>query len=320
MKTAKMITVLLLVGLLSALSIPCSAAVYFDEDFESYNIGESTNTSDFWAYYPWDVYAWRAVEEGDNIFVRLPGCGNSPLYTVATFSPKPTGMTIDFDFRSDREIAIGLRQLNSDPTSHRYNTYADLITWWANQYGNGVRDFNDYVGIGSGYIPATNVWHHFKQEIKGSVAKVYVDGEFRQEYDFGQPLTDFQLIWGSFGCADDLDNILVQDLSYTIPVTINVEPEKIKMNRGKVPVTIYSTAEFDASTIDQTSITFGVTGNEPSLAKCNLGDVDLDGSLDLVCTFYRTITGFEPGDTTAVLKGKTIDGTPIEGSDAVTIR
>jgi len=92
------------------------------------------------------------------------------------------------------------------------------------------------------------------------------------------------------------------------------------MNRGKLPVTIFSTSELDASLIDQKSLTFGVTGNEASLFKCYLEDVNLDGAPDLVCIFYRTLTGFVPGNATAILKGRTIDGVAFEGSAAVVIK
>jgi len=300
-----------------------AADVYFDEDFESYNIGESAHAGDFYAVeYPWDAAAWKAMEEGDNMFLRMTNMGNSPLNTSMRFTPKPTGMYVDLNFRSDSEIWIGLSAKNLNPDSPRFNQEVQLITWWANGNGHGWRDFEgQYFGVPApGYIPTVNEWHHFRQEIIGSVVKIYIDGEFRQESDFGQLLTDFQIVWGSNGVSDDIDNILVQDIPYTITVNMDVRPDQIKMNRGKMPVTIYSTAKFDATKIDQTSLTFGVTGNEKSLSKCELVDANSDGQQDMVCTFYRTMTGFAPGNTTAFLKGKTIGGMLIEGSSPVSIK
>ena len=79
-------------------------------------------------------------------------------------------------------------------------------------------------------------------------------------------------------------------------------------SKGKIPVAILSTASFDAtSEIDRTSLTFGRTGDEASLASCGEGkdDVSGDGLPDLVCHCYTQIAGFQEGDTEAILKGVT---------------
>lgn len=309
--------------LVLAMVLPTKAEVYYQQDFESYPVGTNLATiGGFWSYYGGDVYAWTVMEEDGNKFVRMPYGGNSPLYTTEQFSPVGNGMSIDFDFRSDSEVWIGLRQLNLDPNSPwGLNNYADLITWWANGYGWGVRDFYDYVGLcmycWEG-VPTTNVWHHFRTEVKGSVAKIFIDGIYRTQYDFGQTLTNFQLIWTSMGYADDLDNILVQDLP---PIHVNIDGQQTinLRKKGKVPVTIFSTPEFDVTTIDKDSITFGVTGNEGSVISCSLEDVNLDGLLDLACTSNLTLAGFKLGDTAALLKGQTIEGDIIEGGYPIRI-
>lgn len=91
---------------------------------------------------------------------------------------------------------------------------------------------------------------------------------------------------------------------------------------GVIPLGILSTPDFDApSEVDKTSLTFGVTGDEPSLAFCpsSADDVNGDGLLDQVCHFETRLTGFQVGDTEGVLRGQTVDGVPIEGRDAVRI-
>ena len=98
------------------------------------------------------------------------------------------------------------------------------------------------------------------------------------------------------------------------PVPIN------PLSPGKIPVAILSTPTFNAVTqVDRHSLTFGHTGNEASLAFCNRDgeDVNNDGLPDLVCHFRTPLTGFVAGDTNAVLKGKTVTGTPIQGSEAI---
>ena len=92
-------------------------------------------------------------------------------------------------------------------------------------------------------------------------------------------------------------------------------------SKGKIPVAILSTTDFDATTkTDKTSLTFGRTGDEESLARCTADeDVNDDGLNDVVCHFNTQDTGFETGDTHGILKGQTTGGTPIEGSDTVKI-
>ena len=102
------------------------------------------------------------------------------------------------------------------------------------------------------------------------------------------------------------------------------DPNSINTRRrGTIPVAILSTDDFDATTeVDKTSLTFGHTGDEDSLARCarNGEDVNDDGLLDIVCHFNTQDTGFQQGDTEGILRGQANDGTPIEGSDSVRVR
>ena len=112
-----------------------------------------------------------------------------------------------------------------------------------------------------------------------------------------------------------------------IPVAIDIKPGSSPnsinpKSKGTIPVAILSSSTFDATTaVDQASLTFGRTGNEQSLTFCNSGgeDVNGDGLLDLVCHFNTQQTGFQAGDTVGVLKGKTVSGTSIIGTDSVQI-
>jgi hypothetical protein len=93
-------------------------------------------------------------------------------------------------------------------------------------------------------------------------------------------------------------------------------------SKGKIPVAVLSSMDFDAPTeVDTESLTFGPTGDEESLAFCSSSseDVNDDGYDDIVCHFYTQMTGFECGDDEGILKGQTVDGTPMEGIDSVRI-
>ncbi len=101
------------------------------------------------------------------------------------------------------------------------------------------------------------------------------------------------------------------------------DPNSINLkSRGTIPVAILSTTNFDApGEVDQASLTFGRSGGEDSLAFCTKSaeDVNGDGIDDLVCHFNTQDTGFQCGDTEGILRGQTVDGTPIEGRDSVRI-
>lgn len=85
--------------------------------------------------------------------------------------------------------------------------------------------------------------------------------------------------------------------------------------KGVVPVAILSGKDFNAMDVDTASLTFGHSGDEFSLERCNKfgRDANHDGKKDLVCHFSNRAAGFVKGDLEAVLKGKLNTGTLIEG-------
>ena len=112
-------------------------------------------------------------------------------------------------------------------------------------------------------------------------------------------------------------------LAVHIDIKPGSDPNSINpKSKGKIPVAILSTPDFDApSEVYRDSLTFGTTGEEQSLAFCSPSpeDVNYDGYDDLVCHFYTQETGFGPGDEEGILKGQTVDGVPLEGRDSVNI-
>jgi hypothetical protein len=115
----------------------------------------------------------------------------------------------------------------------------------------------------------------------------------------------------------------MQPLEVLIDIKPGGFPNSINpSSNGVIPVAILSSSTFNApSQVDKTSLTFGRTGDETSLAGCssNGEDVNGDGHLDLVCYFTTQATGFQPGDAVGVLKGTTVTGNPISGTDSVRI-
>jgi hypothetical protein len=121
--------------------------------------------------------------------------------------------------------------------------------------------------------------------------------------------------------------VIVSPCIPEIEVTIDIKPGSFPnsinhKSKGKIPVAILSTADFDApGDVDWDSLTFGPTGDEVSLAFCSPSpeDVDDDGLYDLVCHFFTQSAGFACGDEMGYLKGQTLDDVPMEGSDSVRI-
>jgi hypothetical protein len=113
----------------------------------------------------------------------------------------------------------------------------------------------------------------------------------------------------------------------TKTISIDIRPSSSKTNakdwvplnpksKGKIPVALLSSDDFDPSTINTASLTFGETGDEKSLSFCNHGqhDFNKDGHADLVCHFNVQQGGFNENSTMGVINGKTVDGTAFTGN------
>ena len=105
-------------------------------------------------------------------------------------------------------------------------------------------------------------------------------------------------------------------------INIDIKPGRSRITRidpaskRSIPVALLSSKDFDATNVDLNSLTFGSTGDEQSLQKCNRRgfDVSGDGLPDLICHFNNHRAGFVLTDDHATVKGMTKDGTQFEGS------
>jgi hypothetical protein len=115
--------------------------------------------------------------------------------------------------------------------------------------------------------------------------------------------------------------VSAQSIRVSIDVKPGDTPTSIEADRGGLlPVAILSTRDFDASTVDPSTIRVGPTGTEAEAFRSMLEDVDRDGRADRLVLVRVQDLRVECSHTTLRLTGKTIAGATIEGSEAVTVQ
>jgi hypothetical protein len=112
-----------------------------------------------------------------------------------------------------------------------------------------------------------------------------------------------------------------------VVVTIDIKPGSFPNSinlgsHGSVPVAIFSTTTFDASSVDPTTVTLAsapakLKGKGTPMA--SFEDVDGDGLLDLVVHVETEALELSQTDEEALLEGETTDGIPIRGVDTVRV-
>lgn len=106
-------------------------------------------------------------------------------------------------------------------------------------------------------------------------------------------------------------------LSGSLPLAVDISVEGAICNRGAgvIPVILYHTDDFDASTVDHTTVTLGDAYEAHVLRKSgepirHEEDVDGDGDLDLVFHFRFDETGLPCDPDPVPFSGSTFDGRP----------
>ena len=84
--------------------------------------------------------------------------------------------------------------------------------------------------------------------------------------------------------------------------------------KGKVPVALLGSKDFNPVDVDVSTLRFGHSGDEASFVRCgDREDVNGDGYPDMVCHFDNQASAFQDTDDEAVLKGHLLNGRAFEG-------
>ena len=89
-----------------------------------------------------------------------------------------------------------------------------------------------------------------------------------------------------------------------------------------MPVAILSTADFDATAVDPTTVTLAgaqVALRGKGTPMAFFEDVNKDGLLDLVVHVSTGALQLSDTDTQAILEGRTFAGMPIRGTDTIRV-
>lgn len=142
-----------------------------------------------------------------------------------------------------------------------------------------------------------------------------------------QPTPEESFVWD--GHWNDVTNLVKgfvveyePDGGGSIEADIDVKPGSNTnpinpRGKGVIPVAVLTTDDFDATTIDASTVLFGPDGASEAHNKAHLEDVDRDGDTDMVLHFRTQDTGIQQRDTEACLSGLTKDGDALEGCDSI---
>lgn len=176
----------------------------------------------------------------------------------------------------------------------------DLSSWFGNlnnatDIWSGTGDLND----GYTSLVASGTWSPATFEYELTWNSRTPDG----------PFAGLMATWTLYGYAYPL-----------ITITIDIKPGSDEnpinpRSKGVFPVVIVTTEDFDASTVDVSTIQFGPGAAQP--VHYALADMDGDTDWDLMLQFKTQDTGIVCGDTEVTLTGKTLDEISVTSTDSI---
>jgi hypothetical protein len=145
------------------------------------------------------------------------------------------------------------------------------------------------------------------------------DGTFSVELSTG-PATGFDRF--TVIADDGIRPVTLMPASALQYVAIDVHPGNLPnsvnpASKGVIPVALLTTAAFDATDVDPSSVVLGSGEATDAHGRVHLEDIDDDGDDDVMLHFRTQDSGIVCGDTAVSLTGQTFDGRSIGGSDSI---
>ena len=314
---------------------------HFDEGSEATTVADSSgndNTGDIYDATPGEVGQFgNALRFDGNDYVMVPGStslsGINSVITVETwikFSNVTNAFYVRTPYDSEDSRAWGLDRLGGNLRFYIYNNnnYFICQKWWT---------------------PVVDQWYHIAGTYNGEILELYVDKELVKSFEHVGAIdsTDQGVVIGakySDGSEGNLHGLIDQvriwnraltdaEITYNydnslrnvgIDIKPGSDPNSINLgSNGVVPVAILGSADFDAATVNPSTVTLaGATvklkGKVENVG--SLEDVNDDGKLDLVVQVYTSeLPALGLGDSVIFLTAYTYNGLAITGSGSVRI-
>ncbi|MHC4129847.1 MAG: hypothetical protein ACYSUA_17115 [Planctomycetota bacterium] len=173
--------------------------------------------------------------------------------------------------------------------------------------------------------PTGVVWDEAGLAYNATENVLYAKGEEDTRLFRINPNTGASTVVGDTGIHEGggLAWVAEQVLFVAIDIKPGSDPNCFNNNgHGVIPVAILGSESFDAIEVDPVtvmleSLSVRVKGN--GSLQFSFEDVNADGLLDMVVHILDEDGVFEPGDTSAMVTGQLLDGTPFEGTDSICI-
>lgn len=216
-------------------------------------------------------------------------------------------------------------------------TWVDIFVYRQSDVASSLSIVESFDGTGQGFVfdffhaHDGFSWYDLRVDADSATGELalYVDGARLFTYRAATTYRTGLSGLNSGNTGGRFDDFRLTGLTGAEPVIVSIDVRPgSSLNRinarsnGMVPVAILSTEDLNAlSEVDQSSLTFGPTGDEASAAFCNARGVDVngDGLKDLVCHFRTQNAAFQCEDGVGILRGRTVTGEFLEGSQAVSI-
>lgn len=267
---------------------------------------------------------------------------NQPIYSPQVVSIPADGVTISAVVGS-----LGSLDTNDLDFFTFYGHAGDVVTIDIDGGIGGEKNVDTYLGLfGPGPTYQLLTWNDDASIDTGSISSydsrltqillpatgnytVGVSSYPRAFVQGGQGIVTNDTSYQGPDANGDYDLVITGVTALSVKqVNIDVKPGNDNLtlldpnNRGEFPVAILSAEGFNAMDVDTSTITFGSTGDENSMARCKKSgkDVNKDGRLDRVCHFRNYDANFQHGNTEGFLKANMSDGTAVEGHGVLKIK